>query len=79
MSDKTGWKCILEFDDQSPSFALGFQAGEIWSATKSREPFELLFSGEILELVQRIPSRCDYDFQINEVVNGWYKLNATPA
>lgn len=73
------YDCILQFDDQSPSFAMGFQAGAIWEKMKTREPFEEMFSGEILELVQRMPSRCGYHFEISEIGNGWFKLIATPS
>ena len=75
----TEWACILTFDDQSPSFALGFQAGEIWQETKQREYFETIFSGEILEFVQRMPARCNYDFEISPYSEGWFYLKATPS
>jgi hypothetical protein len=72
------WECILQFDDESPAFAFGFQAGGIWERMKTRQPFEDQFCGEILELVQRMPSRCNYNFAITAQENGWYHLSATP-
>lgn len=69
---------ILQFDDQSPSFAFGFQAGEIWEKTKSGEPFTYQFCGDILELVQRMQSRCNYSFDITGSGDDWFLLEATP-
>lgn len=67
---------ILQFDDQSPSFAYGFQAGQIWTKMDSCDQFTEMFSGEILELVQRMASRKNYSFKISSVRDGWYLLNA---
>lgn len=82
MSDDIDYKCILEFDDQSPAFTLGFQAGGIWERMKTGEGFIDVFSGENLELIQRMPARQNgetrYVFDIQEMKDGWYKLIATP-
>lgn len=72
------YNCILQFDDQSPSFSFGFQAGVIWQKTKSGEPFTDQFSGDNLELVQRMASRAGYEFEITDAGNGWYNLISTP-
>ena len=72
------YTCILQFDDQSPSFTYGFQAGQIWQLTKTNEPFDFQFCGEILELVQRMPPRCNYTFKIDSLDDDWYNLQAVP-
>lgn len=77
MSDLS-YNCILQFDDQSPSFAHGFRAGVIWEKTKTGEPFTDQFSGDNLELIQRMASRLDYAFHIEDAGNGWFNLTATP-
>lgn len=77
MSD-IDYSCILQFDDQTPNFTYGFQAGQIWESMKTRNPFTMQFCGEILELVQRMPVRCDYQFEIEEMGHGWYQLEAIP-
>ena len=70
---------ILEFDDQSPSFAYGFQAGQIWALMGTGQPFDFLFSGDILELVQRMPARKGYVFEFTTLGDNWYSINATPG
>lgn len=75
---KTIHTCILQFDDPSPSFALGFQVGEIWAKMDTREEFALMFSGDVLEIVQRMAVRKNYTFDIQEAGVGWYSLHATP-
>lgn len=72
------WKRVLTFDDQSESFALGMQAGIIWAKMETHEPFLELFCGEILELVQRMPQHKSYDFKIDKLTDGWYRLEAVP-
>lgn len=76
----TEYEMILQFDDQSPSFALGFQAGMIWKKMETREEFTEQFCGEILELVQRMASRKNYRFEItNADEHGeWFNLHAIP-
>lgn len=71
---------ILTFDDQSPSFTFGFQAGVIWEKMKRREEFTEQFCGDILELVQRMPARTNYRFEIEpaEETGAWYNLRAIP-
>lgn len=78
MEGDSSYSLVLQFDDQSPSFAFGFQAGQIWQMTKSRAPFETSFSGENLELIQRMPTRCEYEFIITDIGSGWYALDACP-
>jgi hypothetical protein len=79
MSEEMGYRPILTFDDQSESFAMGFQAGEIWTLMKTREPFRATIRGENLELIQRMPSRMNYKFSIEPIGNcGWFVIEATP-
>lgn len=76
--ERPKWNLILQFDDQSPSFSYGFQAGQIWQSMVCGVHFETQFSGEILELVQRMPVRKNYTFEIKDIGNGWYYLKGTP-
>jgi len=76
MSD---YKCILPFDDQSPSFTYGFQAGRIWSLLLDGEPFEETFCGDILDLVQRMQTRfeglVEGPMKIDKLADDWYTIS----
>jgi len=86
MSDEINYQCILQFDDQDPKFAYGFQAGQIWTKMDSGEPFDEQFCGAILEMVQRMASRKNYVFMITgpttnsstDLSKEWYSLHAEP-
>lgn len=44
--DKSGWGLLVRFEDQSPSYCYGFEAGKIW---KSMENGELLIEATVRE------------------------------
>lgn len=81
MSDTNGdsYQSILQFDDQSPSFAHGFEAGQVWQAMRDRMPIELPVHGENLELFQRMFIRQQYVHRIEPLEDAdWYVLRAMP-
>lgn len=47
------YEMVLQFDDDSPSFTHGFQAGCVWEKMNSGEPFQYTFNGAVLELVEK--------------------------
>lgn len=78
--NESEWMCVLQFDDQSTSFAYGFEAGQIWQAMGDRKPLDLLVHGENLELIQRMFVRQNYVQQIEKMEGDgeWYHLRAMP-
>ena len=75
---ENAYELVLDFGNNNPDFAYGFQAGEIWTKMDAKEPFDYMFCGNILELVQTMAGRKKFSFDIQLVSYDWYSLKATP-
>ena len=58
----TGYDLIIEFPDQSKSFALGFEAGGMWQRMKNRESeIGQTIHSENLDLITAMATRQHYE------------------
>lgn len=56
MADESGWHLVVEFPDQSPSFAHGVEVGKLWERMNSGTiaEFDCLIMSENVEVMYRI-------------------------
>jgi hypothetical protein len=64
-NDGPGYRLILSFPDQSPSFAFGFAAGQIWAEMKRNEQAELAFdvASENRDVVYRMAEALGWEVE----------------
>lgn len=75
-NDGPGYRLILSFPDQSPSFAFGFTAGQIWAEMKRNEQAELCFdvAAENREIVYRMAESLGWEVECQPMAgefDGW--------
>lgn len=79
MSEDAGYEPVLIFDDESPSFVHGFEAGQLWQGMKAREPLDTPIHEANLGLVRKMLSHHKYTEVIEPCAEGdWYRLRAMP-
>lgn len=71
-----GYNLVLPFDDDSPSFAQGFEAAMIYEAMKRGEPVDQTIHGVNIELLERMSAKMNYTCRIKEIGYGWYDFEA---
>ena len=74
MSAKPGWQLVVEFPDQSASFALGVETGKIWEQMKSGTVAEIdcFTMIENREVLRRIADHLGWKAAAYHVaVKGW--------
>src|ERR1700761_4008733 len=61
-NDKSGWVLVVRFEDQSPSYCHGFEAGKIWRSMEIDEALiETTVMGENLKTLQRMADAMTYE------------------
>ena len=72
-----GYELVIAFEDQSPSFAHGFEAGRVWQQFKDRKPYITdTVSHDNAELYSQMAARSDYILELKDIGDGWMTLRA---
>lgn len=67
-----GWQLVVRFIDQSPSFANGFQLGEIYQQMKDGiTPFECIIVSDNARMLQRLADHCSYVMTATALSEDW--------
>lgn len=73
------YELLIAFEDESPSFVHGFEAGRIWEAMKTREMIVMTVHDENVALISQMAARNDYSAQFRASdIPGWVFLKAVP-
>lgn len=68
---------LMPFVDESENFVHGFECGQIWEKIEWRKNLvDYMFHTVNTKQVELMCQRAGYDFTIEEIGNGWSKLNA---
>ena len=72
--DKSGWGLLVRFEDQSPSYCYGFEAGKIWKSMEIGEiEIEATVREENLATLRRMADVMKYEMKDEETsVEGWH-------
>lgn len=76
---------VVAFPDQSESFVLGFEAGQIWQAIDGEGHVEIdrgMHEGfpiheSNLTVVQRMAAARNYKLEVGEAADGWIPIRLT--
>lgn len=72
------YNLILRFDDPTPSYTYGFEAGIIWALMETGvENINRPIREENIEVIQRMGSRLGYRTDLKPTMGGWLDLEAT--
>lgn len=67
--EENTWQLLVAFPDESPSFAHGFQAGQIWEAMKRSDPrIEATVLAENEEVCMRMARSQGYTMTCDKIV-----------
>jgi hypothetical protein len=74
------YSLAMPFVDQSPSFAHGFECGQLWEQMKRGETIEgELINAQNREQVEKMCRRFRYEYIIGDSADGWYSFSAKPT
>lgn len=77
MGKEKEFNIVMPFDDQSHSFAHGFECGQIWEKMKLTEKFEShLFHTQNKKQVENMCKRFHYTCKIETIDEYWSRLTA---
>ncbi len=70
---ESGWGLLVRFEDQSPSYCYGFEAGKVWRDMElGTSPIETTFREENLHTLSRMADTMKYQFAHDITsVEGW--------
>jgi hypothetical protein len=72
MTDEPNYSLLLEFDNESNDFTLGFECGRIWAILQLREePFDCEVHAENAEMILRMAEATNRSVQSKELGDGW--------
>lgn len=70
-----GWSLALYFDDQSPSYAHGFEAGQFWAEMKQGVPtIERMVMDEAVPMLRRMADHQSYILEVKFLEHGWAEV-----
>lgn len=70
-----GYKLMIEFPDQSPSFVHGFETGRLWERLGTGASTIVdWFSPENFELIKMMCGHFGYTWEVREEKDGWLEL-----
>lgn len=75
---KAGWSLVLALPDESPSFAHGFEAGDIWRRMRLNRPISQMVHNENREILRRMAETRAWAIGFIALNNEWSEMTLTP-
>jgi hypothetical protein len=77
MSKEEGYGLVIEFPDQAPSFAYGFEAGQVYALMMEKvSRIKRTINDENVDLISQMAARCEYSVKFNHAADGWAEMVA---
>ena len=74
------YSLVMPFDNQSPSFAFGFECGRLYQTMLDGKKIEFeAVHSENIKQIEILCKRFRYHFSGEEVSTGWWSINAEPT
>lgn len=73
-----GWELAIRFQDQSPSYAYGFEAGQFWAEMKGGASLiQRMVMAETTSMIQRMADYLGYIMSEEQQEYGWVTVTLT--
>jgi hypothetical protein len=73
---ETGYSCILEFVDPSPSFCHGFECGQLYADMKREiDPIDRTVNAESREMIVRMCASLGWAPLFQDLGDGWLSVS----
>lgn len=70
----SNYKLGMEFIDESPAFAYGFESGRLWEQLKTSNPFEQHVHAENASQIVMMCEHHQREYEFEEMGEGWLNL-----